>query len=124
VSTIAPVAVGIALAFTWNMAGSRPQEAADRGSAVTPEVEMTVEQAAAQVWASASPLATAVSPRAPAGGVRSGTRSAGHAHRPGRPAASGCHLVRPRTPERAVRLRAVPVCTPRSHAPKRLATDS
>jgi hypothetical protein len=53
-SAIAPVAVGIALAFTWNAAVSHAPGAAGPGSTVTPEVEMTVEQAAAQVWASAS----------------------------------------------------------------------
>ena len=110
-STIAPVAVGVALAFTWNMAGSHTQQAADRGSAVTPEVEMTVEQAADQVWASASPLTA-------------GAVAAPHAHRADRAAVSGCHLVRPRMPERSLQLRAIPVCTPRPHAPKKLATDS
>ena len=121
------MAVGIALAFTWNAAGSHLLGAAGTGAAVTPEVNMTVEQAAAQVWASASPL-TAVagavvraSPQARDGRHR-GTRSARHAHRTGRLADGGCRRV-PK-PEPASQVRVIPVCSPWPHAPKKLGPES
>ncbi len=49
------MAVGVALAFTWNAAASRTQS--DTG--VTPKIELTVEQAAEQAWASAAPAPAA-----------------------------------------------------------------
>ena len=57
VSTIGPVAVGVVLAFGWNMTVSQPQRAAEAEPGVTPRVGVTVEEAAAQAWASATPRA-------------------------------------------------------------------
>jgi hypothetical protein len=120
------VAVGIALAFTWNVAGSHAPGAAETGSVVTPGVDMTVDQAAAQVWAGASPLTAAAgavvrsSPQAP-NGHHSATRSARQAYRTGKQAESGCRRVRP---GRALRVRLMPVCRAWSHAPKKLTADS
>ncbi len=51
-STIGPVAVGVLLAFAWNMAVSQQQEISGY---VTPAVSSTVEQAAAQAWATSTP---------------------------------------------------------------------
>jgi hypothetical protein len=121
------VAVGIALAFTWDVAGSQAPGAAETGSVVAPGVEMTVEQAAAHAWASASTLTAAAgavagaSPQAP-DGRRGGTRPARQAHRTGRLAGSGCPRVRTREP--ALQVRVTPVCGPRRHAPKKPGTDS
>jgi len=50
VATIGPVAVGVTLAFAWNMAVSQPQRAAEDESGVTPQVGRTVQQAAEQAW--------------------------------------------------------------------------
>jgi hypothetical protein len=78
VSTIGPMAVGVVLAFAWNMTVSQPQPAAEAGSGVTPRVGLTVEEAATQAWASATPRATTdvVSRPAASEGGRRGTRPA------------------------------------------------
>ena len=67
-ATIGPVAVGVTLAFAWNLAVPHPQHAADSG--VTRQVGQTMQQAAEQAWARAS--------HAPEGGAggRQGTRQA------------------------------------------------
>jgi fermentation-respiration switch protein FrsA (DUF1100 family) len=118
VSTISPVAVGVVLAFAWNMTMSHPQAAAEKESGVTLEVGLTVDQAAAQAWASATPrtaaprtatagTVTGGSPRAPG----SSTRPEAHPRGSGRPAHGGCRRARPpRTPERALRVRVVSAC--------------
>ena len=49
-ATIGPVAVGVTLAFAWNMAVSQAQRAADDESGVTPQVGLTVQQTADQAW--------------------------------------------------------------------------
>jgi len=68
VATIGPVAVGVMLAFAWNLAVSHPWHAAGDESGVTTQVGQTVQQAAEQAWARAS--------HAPEGGAggRLGTR--------------------------------------------------
>jgi hypothetical protein len=70
VATIGPVAVGVMLAFGWNLAMSQPRHAAEDESAVTPRAGQTGQQAAEQAWAPAS--------HAPEGGTggRRGTRPA------------------------------------------------
>ena len=75
-ATIGPVAVGVTLAFAWNMATSQPQRAAEDESRVTPQVGRTVQQAAEQTGARATPGGPAV--HAPADGAdgRQGTRPA------------------------------------------------
>ena len=124
-SAISPVAVGVVLAFAWNMTMSQPQGAAEKESGVTLEVGLTVDQAAAQAWASATPrnaaprtatagtvtagTVTDGSPRAPG----SSTRPEGHPRWSGRPTPGGCHRARsPRAPERALRVRVVSACSP------------
>ena len=69
-ATIGPVAVGVTLAFAWNLAVPQPQHAAAGDSGVTRQVGQTVQQAAEQAWARAS--------HAPEGGAggRQGTRQA------------------------------------------------
>jgi hypothetical protein len=69
VATIGPVAVGVMLAFAWNMAVSQPQHAAEDESGVTTQVGQTVQQAAEQAWARAS--------RAPEGGADGRQASSG-----------------------------------------------
>jgi len=66
-ATVGPVAVGVMLAFGWNMATSH---AAEDESGVTQQVGPPVQQAAEQAWARAS--------HAPDGGAggRHGTRPA------------------------------------------------
>jgi hypothetical protein len=56
VSTIGPLAVGVLLAFGWNML-SQPHGAAGAESGITRQVGRTVDEVAAQAWASASPHA-------------------------------------------------------------------
>ena len=51
-SAIAPVAVGVVLAFAWNTAGSYKPAAPAPDPGLSPEVEVAAEQAAAQTWAS------------------------------------------------------------------------
>jgi hypothetical protein len=70
VATIGPVAIGVTLAFAWNLAVSQPQHAAENQSWVTQRAGQTVQQAAEQAWAWAS--------HAPEGGAggRQGTRQA------------------------------------------------
>ncbi len=69
-ATIGPVAVGVTLAFAWNLAASRPQHAAERDSGVTQQVGQTAQQAAEQARARARHT-----PEGGAGG-RQGTRQA------------------------------------------------
>jgi uncharacterized low-complexity protein len=70
VATIGPVAVGVTLAFAWNLAVSQPQHAAEHDSGVTRQVGQTVQQAAGQARARAGHA-----PEGGAGGHR-GTRQA------------------------------------------------
>ena len=69
-ATVGPVAVGVMLAFAWNLAVSHPWRSAEDESGVTPQVGQTVQQAAEQAWARAS--------HTPEGGAsgRHGTRQA------------------------------------------------
>jgi hypothetical protein len=62
------VAVGVTLAFAWNLAASRPQHAAEHDSGVTRQAEQTVQQAAEQARARHAPEGGA--------GERQGTRQA------------------------------------------------
>ena len=55
VATIGPVAVGVMLAFAWNMAVSQPQRAAEDEPGVTPQVGLTDQQTAEQARARAMP---------------------------------------------------------------------
>jgi len=54
VATVGPLAVGVMLAFAWNLAASQPHHVADDDSGVTQQVGQTVQQAAEQAWARAS----------------------------------------------------------------------
>jgi hypothetical protein len=54
VATIGPVAVGVTLAFAWNLAVSQPRHAAEDQSRVTRQVGQTAQQAAGQARARAS----------------------------------------------------------------------
>ena len=47
-ATIGPVAVGVMLAFGWNLAASHPRHAAEDQSRVTRQVGQTAQQAAEQ----------------------------------------------------------------------------
>jgi hypothetical protein len=69
-ATIGPVAVGVTLAFAWNLAASHPRHAAQDRSRVTRQVGQTAQQAAEQAPARAS--------HAPEGGAggRQDTRQA------------------------------------------------
>ena len=68
-ATVGPLAVGVLLAFGWNMLISQPHGAAGAESGITRQVGRTVEEVAAQAWASATPHAV--------------TDSARSGHRPG-----------------------------------------
>ena len=52
--TIGPVAVGVMLAFAWNLAVSQSQRASGDESGGSAQVGQTVQQAAEQAWARAS----------------------------------------------------------------------
>jgi hypothetical protein len=82
-ATVGPVAVGVMLAFAWNMAVSQAQRAARDESGVTPQVGLTVQQTAEQAWARATP-------RGPADHLPEG--SAGH---PAEGGAGDRHGTRP-----------------------------
>jgi hypothetical protein len=56
VSTLGPLAVGVLLAFGWNML-AQPHGVAGAESGITRQVGRTVDEVAAQAWASASPHA-------------------------------------------------------------------
>jgi hypothetical protein len=56
VPTLVPLAVGVLLAFGWNML-SQPHGVAGAESGITRQVGRTVDEVAAQAWASASPHA-------------------------------------------------------------------
>jgi hypothetical protein len=56
-STLGPLAVGVLLAFGWNTLVSQPHGAAGAESGITRQVGRTVDEVAAQAWASASPHA-------------------------------------------------------------------
>ncbi len=136
-STIGPVAVGVVLAFAWNMTMAQPQ--GDTGTdSVTPQVGLTVEQAAAQAWASATPrtataqtvtAGTQAGETAAAGTPAAGTSAAGtsaasspaapdsgpwyarRAHGTARPAGDSCLRVRPpRAPDQTLQVRVVSAC--------------
>ena len=134
-STTGPVAVGVVLAFAWNMTMSQPQGGTQADS-VTPEVGLTVEQAAAQAWSSATPR-TATLQIVNAGTQAGGTAAAGtsaasspavpdsgpwyalHARTPGRPAGHNCLRVwPPRTPDRALQVRVVSACASALRGPR------
>ena len=70
VATIGPVAVGVMLAFGWNLAMSQPRHAAEDESRVTRQVGQTAQQIAGQARSRAG--------HAPEGGAggRQGTRQA------------------------------------------------
>jgi hypothetical protein len=55
-STMVPLAVGVVLAFGWNML-AQPHGVAAAESGITRQVGRTVDEVAAQAWASASPHA-------------------------------------------------------------------
>ena len=69
-ATIGPVAVGVMLAFAWNLAASHPRHAAEDRSRVTRQFGQTAQQATGQARARAS--------HAPEGGAggRQDTRQA------------------------------------------------
>ena len=71
-ATVGPVAVGVMLAFGWNLAASHPRHAAEDQSRVTRQVGQTAQQAAEQARARAR------ANHAPEGGAggRQGTRQA------------------------------------------------
>jgi hypothetical protein len=75
VSTIGPLAVGVLLAFGWNMLLSQPHGAAGAESGITRQVGQTVEEVTAKAWASATPH-PAAGDRAP-GGTGARTHSFG-----------------------------------------------
>ncbi|HEX5299370.1 MAG TPA: hypothetical protein VFW50_20485 [Streptosporangiaceae bacterium] len=52
-STIGPLAVGVLLAFGWNMMLSQPHGAAGAEPGITRQVGRTVEEVTAKAWASA-----------------------------------------------------------------------
>ena len=76
VATIGPVAVGVMVAFAWNMAVSQPLRAAEGGPGVTPQVGLTVQQTAEQAWARATPHGPTGHPAEDDAGGRQGTRPA------------------------------------------------
>ena len=53
-AAVGPVAVGVTLAFGWNMATSQLRHTAEDEPGVTQQVGQTGQQAAEQAWARAS----------------------------------------------------------------------
>jgi hypothetical protein len=117
VSTIGPVAVGVVLAFAWNMTVSQPQRVAEPESGVTPQVGLTVEEAAAQAWASATPPAATndVNRSSPAA-----SRPASHPRGSGRPGGSACSRVTwPQAAEPTLHVLVISACGQGGRAPGR-----
>ena len=99
-SAIGPLVIGVMVAFGWNVAASHQAAVTGADSGVTPAVGLTVEQAAAQAWASSTPFSVrggAAGPGAPGArgepGASGGSprasgraRPAGHSRESGRPA--------------------------------------
>jgi len=80
VSAIGPLVIGVMVAFGWNMAASHQAAVTGADSGVTPAVGLTVEQAAAQAWASSTPgAAGAAGPGVP--GARGGPGASGRSPR-------------------------------------------
>ncbi len=110
------MAVGVALAFMWNAAESHTQ--GDTG--VTSKIQLTVEQAAEQAWASARPATAAGGSPQTIGG---GQRPAAHPRESGRPAV--CWRVNKlRAPGPAIGVRVISGCGPRPRFPGEFETDS
>ena len=115
VSTIGPMAVGVMLAFAWNMTVSQPQRVAEGEPGVTPRVGLTVEEAAAQAWASATPRAATDDVSRPSSG---GSQPASEPRGSSRPAGSACSRVTwAQTPERTLHVRISSACGQRGRAP-------
>ena len=96
VSAIGPLVIGVMVAFGWNMAASHQAAVTGADSGVTPAVGLTVEQAAAQAWASSTPFAVRGGASGGPGGLArasDGTRSAAHPRESGHHPAS-CGRVR------------------------------
>lgn len=70
VSTVGPLAVGVLLAFGWNILVSQPHGAAGAESGITRQVGRTVEEVTAKAWASATPHAAPGDDGGPAGDGR------------------------------------------------------
>ncbi len=70
VSTVGPLAVGVLLAFGWNILVSQPHGVAGAESGITRQVGRTVEEVTAKAWASATPHAAPGDGGAPAGDGR------------------------------------------------------
>ena len=84
VAAIGPVAVGVMLALAWNMATAQPR-AAGYGPGLTPQVGLTVQQAAEQAWARATPRGSAENPPESSAGHPPEVRARGrHSMRPAR----------------------------------------
>ncbi len=100
-SAIVPVVVGVILAFAWNTAGSYRSTAPTPDPGLSPGVEVTAEQAAAQAWARVTPAATTGnSPRSSDHETRVSAGSPG-------PGSTGCDRATPPQPARAVRVPSV-----------------
>ena len=74
--TIGPVAVGVLLAFAWNLAVSQTQRPTGDESGVSPRVGLTVQQTAEQAWARATPHVPTGHPAEGGADGRPGTRPA------------------------------------------------
>lgn len=70
VSTVGPLAVGVLLAFGWNILVSQPHGVAGAESGITRQVGRTVEEVTAKAWASATPHAAPGDDGSPAGDGR------------------------------------------------------
>jgi hypothetical protein len=91
VSTIGPLAIGVMLAFGWNIL-TQPHDVAGGEPGITRQVGQTVDEVAAQAWASASPHAIPGGNTVPGNTVPGGSRPGDDSH-PGQgghaPARSG-----------------------------------
>ena len=109
-SAIVPVMVGVILAFAWNTAGSYRSTAPTPDPGLSPGVEVTAEQAAAQAWARVTPAAmTGNSPRSSDHDTRisAGFPGPGSSTRSPGPGSTGCDRATPPQPARAVRVPSV-----------------
>jgi hypothetical protein len=95
-SAIVPVVVGVVLAFAWNTAGPYRSTAPTPDPGLSPGVEVTAEQAAAQAWARVT--AAAVTGNSPRSSDHDTRVSAGSPS----PGSTGCDRATSPQPTRAV----------------------
>src|SRR5580698_6571044 len=115
VSAVAPVAVGVLLAYAWNAAGATRAHELPQARVPAPYVGVAAEQAAAQAWARITPAASASSSPFSSPGIITGPNLTGPST-PGSLGTAGTSAGRRGTTAGVPHVTASPGCT-RTAAP-------